>query len=111
MKNKLPEYNPNEVNEVLFIVSDLTDTDKTLPIQAKEPECFNKFFDELTALCAKHNMTIDSYGIRKLMSERIAKKEFELYKIDESRYKDAISLNCYLPDYYMYMIKHLKPKQ
>lgn len=65
MKNKLPEYNPSELNEVLFIVTDISDEENKHPIQAKEPECFTKFFDELTTLCAKHNMSIDSYGIKK----------------------------------------------
>jgi hypothetical protein len=103
MNNKLPEYNPEKPNEVLFIMSDILDADNKLPIQAREPECFNKFFDELTSLCAKHSIAIDSYGIRKSMSERLAKKEFEKYKVELPTIVDNKT-------YDVYMIEHVKPK-
>ena len=104
MQNKLPEYSLDKPNEVLFIMSDILDIENKLPIQARELDCFNKFFDELNSLCARHNMVIDSYGLRKSMSERLAKKEFEKFKVELPTIVDNKL-------YDVYMIEQTKPKQ
>lgn len=79
MKDRFPNYKPEQINSVVIVISDKTIydelKDKQIVEVLKDQTDANNFFDKLQGFCKGFGFQIDGSGTREQMASRLFKKD------------------------------------
>ncbi len=89
MKDRFPNYKPEEQNFLAIVVADKLIYDKVkdkwVIETLKDQTDANTFFDKLSALCRQFGFEVDSWGSKEQMGARLFKKDGkDLYTEEET---------------------------